>query len=141
MTGMTTRPVHNSRPFNAVGLQYSEHSGRFRTQYRQKRSESRICHLIRALGSEMDQSLAKFHNRPTENLSKKPILLVDRSQTTAVELSCLTSMLPTGVPLPFSCDKDNIAVTRGEKRTRRNVLIDGQSPSRSTATLQAFRLG
>jgi hypothetical protein len=44
------------------------------------------------------------------------------------------SMLPTGVPLPFSCDKENIPVTRGEKQTKRNAVMDGQSPSRLTAT-------
>ena len=50
------------------------------------------------------------------------------------------SMLPTGVPSPFSCDKENIPVTCGVKettQTRRNALTDGKSPSRTTT----FRLG
>ena len=48
-----------------------------------------------------------------------------------------TSMLPT-VPFPSSCDEEDILITRGEKRIRRNALIDGQSASCSTATLKIW---
>jgi hypothetical protein len=53
--------------------------------------------------------------------------------------SCLISMLFTGVSSPFPGDKENISVlvSHGEKQSRRNALIDGQSASLSTLTLQA----
>jgi hypothetical protein len=44
-------------------------------------------------------------------------------------------MLPTRVPSPLSCDKENIPVTRGEKettQTRGKALTDGKSPIRTT---------
>ena len=61
------------------------------------RDHSDWSHIHRALGSEMDQSLAKFSFRiaqwpqPTENSSQKPTVLADGSHTTVVEhlpLSC-----------------------------------------------------
>jgi hypothetical protein len=46
-------------------------------------------------------------------------------------------MFPTCIPFPSSGDEENVPVARGEKRTRRNALIDGQSASHPTATPRA----
>ena len=45
-------------------------------------------------------------------------------------------MLPTGLSSPFPDDKENISIAHGEKQSKRNALIDGQSASLSTLTLQ-----
>ena len=47
-------------------------------------------------------------------------------------------MFSTCIPFPSSGDKENIPVTRSEKRARRNALVDGQSASHSTTTLRAW---
>ena len=67
------------------------------------------------------------------------ILLAERSSSPNPFPSRLmnTSMLPT-VLFPSSSDKEDILIARGEKRTRRNALIDGQSASCSTATLKTW---
>ncbi|KAF8487042.1 hypothetical protein DFH94DRAFT_797275 [Russula ochroleuca] len=44
--------------------------------------------------------------------------------------SNLMNMLPTGIPFTLSCDKENIPVTRGERRSRRNALMDVTNSSR-----------
>ncbi|KAF8487041.1 hypothetical protein DFH94DRAFT_11799 [Russula ochroleuca] len=44
-------------------------------------------------------------------------------------VSYLMTMLPAGVPFPSSYDKDNVPVTRDEKRIRRNALIDAAKNS------------
>ncbi|KAN0120835.1 hypothetical protein V8E52_004104 [Russula decolorans] len=46
-------------------------------------------------------------------------------------------MFPTCFPFPSSGDDENVPVSRSEKRTRRNALVDGQSASHPTATLRA----
>ena len=48
-------------------------------------------------------------------------------------------MFPICIPFPSSGDKENIPVTRSEKRIRCNALLGGQSASHPTATLR-FRL-
>ncbi len=46
-------------------------------------------------------------------------------------------MLSSWIPFPSSGDdKENIPVTRNEKRTRRNALIDGQSATHPTTILR-----
>ena len=41
---------------------------------------------------------------------------------------CVTSMPCGGVPFPSSASGvENITISRGDKRTRRNALMDGQS--------------
>jgi hypothetical protein len=48
------------------------------------------------------------------------------------------TMFPTFIFFPSSDDKENIPVTRSEKRSRHNALIDGQSAPHPTATLRAL---
>ena len=76
-------------------------------------------------GFKVNQALGKFQNCRLKRPSSQP---PSPTQLLSFLPSCLISMLSTAALFLFPGDKENISVTRGEKR-RHHALMDSQSAS------------